>query len=182
MSATEGNNTPTHRYISELIDLKHGDRGRLRMLAGQPLNETVAGFDLFAGLWWPIRQSKDGYKVPRREVAWLIAKIYGYRQVPHTPGLTLARQLSRCWKSNKDPTARDQLNRKIGMRFDTLLTLPVGRLEPQLQWALAEIQQAQAGIDWVQLTDDLSGWHRSSVRQRWVDDYLNTTKETTNAD
>jgi CRISPR type I-E-associated protein CasB/Cse2 len=183
MNATEVKHTPTQSYIKALTKLKDGDRGRLRALAGLPLDETVAGFDLFAGLWWPIRQSKDGRKVPRREVAWLVAKLFGRRPLDNVPHATLARQLSRC-KSNKDPTQREQYRRQLEARFDKLLSLPVGQLEPHLEWALGEIQKLSsgAGVDWVRLTDDLSGWHQDNVRQRWVNEYLFSNKETEDAD
>ena len=59
--------TATEQYIEVLTHLKSGDLGLLRTHSGQGLDETVGGFDLFAGLWWPLRQKNE--RAPRREVA-----------------------------------------------------------------------------------------------------------------
>ena len=84
--------TATESYIAVLTSLKAGDLGLLRKHAGQGLDETVDGFDLFAGLWWPLRQRNQ--RAPRREVAWLVAKLYAFCPIPESPGETLARRPS----------------------------------------------------------------------------------------
>jgi len=75
---------PTEQYIEYLTRMKAGELGLLRQHAGQGLDETVDGFDLFAGLWWPLRAKSE--RTPRREVAWLIAKLYAFRPIPRSPG------------------------------------------------------------------------------------------------
>ncbi len=55
--------------------LKEGERSKLRGLAGQPLDHTLPGFDLFTGIWWPLR--KKNKAAPRRETSWLLAKLFG---------------------------------------------------------------------------------------------------------
>ena len=47
--------TATEQFIGVLTDLKTGELGLLRVHAGQGLDESVVGFDLFSGLWWPLR-------------------------------------------------------------------------------------------------------------------------------
>ena len=83
--------TPTEQYVKVLANLKSGELGLLRKHAGRGLDESVEGFDLFAGLWWPLRARNQC--APRREVAWLIAKLFAFRCVAHSPGDTLAVQL-----------------------------------------------------------------------------------------
>ena len=162
MSATED-------YIKVLTRLKSGDLGLLRTHAGKGLDETVDGFDLFAGLWWPLRQKNQ--RAPRREVAWLVAKLYAFRPIAHSPGDLLARQLRRC-QPNSDPTAKAK--ERFAQKFDRILVLPLGKIEPALQWALGVVASRDLKLDWVKLTDDLSIWARESKRLEWAQQFLGT--------
>ena len=160
--------TPTEQYINALTKLKAGDLGLLRTHAGQGLDESVDGFDLFTGLWWPLRQKNQS--APRREVAWLIAKLYAFRPMEHSSGETLACQLRKCQPN--DEMARDRFPK----RFDRVLTLPLGNIEPALQWALDLLDSKDLKLDWVKLTDDLSVWERESTRLKWANEFLNNNK------
>ena len=51
--------TGTEQYIRVLTRLKTGEFALLRTLAGKRLDDSVKGFDLFAGLWWPLRQRSE---------------------------------------------------------------------------------------------------------------------------
>jgi len=62
----------TLAYINRLEDLQEGERSRLRRLAGMPLDAALPGFDLFTGLWWPLRQASP--VAPRRETSWLVGE------------------------------------------------------------------------------------------------------------
>jgi hypothetical protein len=163
-----------------------GERARLRALAGRGLDENTPGFDLFTGLWWPLRQKNRA--APRREVAWLVAKLFAGRSIPHEPcqperPTTLAAILGR----------EEHARPRFRQRFDGLLQTPLAGLEPHLRWALSVVRDAviakrSPGIDWVQLTDDLSIWDRGEeyrwdrgeehrwdrdVRDTWAEHYLN---------
>ena len=155
---------PTEEYIDVLTRLKTGELGLLRTHAGQALDETVDGFDLFAGLWWPLRQGSQW--APRREVAWLIAKLYAFCPSPHSPGDALARQLRFC-----EPNEQGQKER-FRQKLDELLTLPLDRIEPALQWALDRLAESGRHLDWVKLTNDLSIWERETTRLRWAGEFL----------
>jgi CRISPR type I-E-associated protein CasB/Cse2 len=155
--------TATEQFIETLETLKPGDLGQLRTHAGLPLDESVDGFDLFAGLWWPLR--KKNQKAPRREVAWLIAKLYAYRRLPQSDA-PLAVQLGRL------KAATDDANRRRQERFDELLMLPLGLIEPALQWAITLIADNGSGLNWVRLTDDLSIWEREETRCEWAKQYM----------
>lgn len=158
MSATE-------QYIEVLTRLKPGDLGLLRMHAGKGLDESVDGFDLFAGLWWPLRQQKGG-PPPRRKVAWLIAKLYAFCPISQSPGKTLALQLSHC-QPKRDPKSFRQ-------KFDRMLALPLDKIEPALQWAIGKVASGVGELDWVQLAKDLSRWDRESTRLEWAEQFLGT--------
>ncbi|HUY14520.1 MAG TPA: type I-E CRISPR-associated protein Cse2/CasB [Terriglobia bacterium] len=158
--------TPTEKYVEILAHLKSGDLGLLRNHADRGLDESVDGFDLFAGLWWPLRAKNQ--RAPRREVAWLIAKLYAFRPIEHSPGQTLAWQLGR-FRKDKDPE-KD----RVAQRFDRMLTLPVDKIEPALHWALDLIAGKHLKLDWVRLTNDLSIWERESTRLKWAEDFLKT--------
>jgi len=176
-------------FIQRLEKLKEGDRSRLRRLAGQPLNQSLQGFDLFAGLWWPLRQRSP--VAPRRETSWLVAKLHGAfgAAVPHVrpddgSGPTLPAVLGLC-----EPR-EDHGGPRFRIRFDALLCSPLPSLEPHLRWALDEVAKAVEGrvpyargikgVDWAQLLDDLSIWDRGDdhrryrdIRDIWADQYLN---------
>lgn len=184
----------TAEYIKRLLDLQEGERSRLRRLAGRPLDETLQGFDLFTGLWWPLRAKSPA--TPRREPSWLVAKLFGAFRVPHIrpdsgEGPSLPKILGRCEPC--DPPEFKSRNR-FRKRFDALLCSPLSALEPNLRWALGEVAQVVAGhvphvrdvkgIDWEQLLDDLSIWERGEVHCRgrdvrdiWAETYLNAVKK-----
>jgi hypothetical protein len=165
--------TATQQFIGTLQSLKPGDLGRLRKLAGLPLDESVAGFDLFAGLWWPLREKNP--RAPRREVAWLVAKLYAFCPMPQVDGMTLPARLRRVRPDDERAAQRWQ------QKFDRLLVLPLSQIEPALQWAINTISKtcdippgadATEGLDWVRLTDDLSIWEREETRLKWANQYL----------
>jgi CRISPR type I-E-associated protein CasB/Cse2 len=161
--------TATEQYVEVLTNLKPGELGLLREHAGRELDESVNGFDLFAGLWWPLRAKNQ--RAPQRAVAWLVAKLYARRPIEHSPGRTLARQLAGCRQNSdlqKDPVAR---------RFDRMLTLSTDGIEPALQWALDLIASRNLNLDWVKLTDDLSIWQDETTRLKWAEEFLKPSKE-----
>jgi CRISPR type I-E-associated protein CasB/Cse2 len=161
--------TPTEQYVQVLTHLKPGELGLLRHHAGCGLDESVYGFDLFAGLWWPLRAKNQ--RAPRRGVAWLIAKLYAFRPIEHSPGQTLAWQLGRC-RNQKDPEGGP-----VAQRLDRMLTLPIDKIEPALQWALNLIASNHLKLDWVRLTNDLSIWERETTRLKWAEEFLKPSKE-----
>lgn len=165
MSASSNPVSPTPDYVKVLGTLKPGDLGLLRAHAGQGLDESVQGFDLFAGLWWPLRQRNQS--APRREVAWLIAKLYAYRPLPQSDGDTLALRM-RAVMARTDPDKRPHTQQK----FDQMLAQPLDRIEPLLRWALDALPSDDPGLDWVRLTDDLSYWEHESKRLQWAADFL----------
>ena len=176
----------TSEYIEQLSRLHEGELSCLRRLAGRPLDATLPGFDLFTGLWWPLR--KKNRATPRREPSWLVAKLFGASRIPHVRGedhatRTLPVMLRRCEPQD------EHTKKRFRNRFDALLCSPLSALEPHLHWALQEIAQAGArrsphardisGIDWVQLLDDLSKWDRGEqlqrspdIRGQWAKQYL----------
>jgi hypothetical protein len=189
--------TPTEQYVEVLTHLKSGQLALLRRHAGQGLDQSVDGFDLFAGLWWPLRAKNQ--RAPRRAVAWLIAKLYAFRPVEHSPGQTLAWQLARCRddtvaavsdrrrrseidaaRAVSDRRRRSEIDatiRPVAQRFDGLLTLPLAKVEPALRWALDLIASERLKVDWVRLTNDLSIWERETTRLNWAEEFLKSSKE-----
>jgi len=165
--------TATEQYIEILTQLKPGDLGLLRTHAGQGLDESVQGFDLFAGLWWPL-QNKSQF-APRREVAWLVAKLYAFSPISHSASDTLARQLRRCQPDEKRSQKRFQ------QKFDEMLLMPLGKIEPALQWALGQLSDKGKTLDWVRLTNDLSIWEHEATRLKWAEEFLGDKEDKGNA-
>lgn len=56
---------PTEQFIDTLTQLKTGELGLLRTHAGQRIDESVEGFDLFSGLWWPLHRETSGRPIAR---------------------------------------------------------------------------------------------------------------------
>jgi len=158
--------TATEEFIGVLSRLKTGDLGLLRTHAQQALDESVEGFDLFSGLWWPLRKKNE--RAPRREVAWLIAKLYGCCPIPQARDATLARQLRRC------RPAHEEGRNRFGRKFDNILMLPLDKIEAELRWAIGQVASRGLSLDWVRLTDELSVWERESTRLRWAEQFLKT--------
>lgn len=181
----------TLAFIRRLEDLKEGERSRLRRLAGQPLDHSIQGFDLFTGLWWALRQSSP--VAPRRETSWLVAKLYGafpipyFRPDPPIEPPTFARLLGRCEPPrpacpqaallSSTPPDREPAKgqfivaRRYRRHFDAMLQAPLPAIEPHLHWALSVIAHAVdkgafPGLDWGQLLDDLSIWDRGEKHRR----------------
>jgi len=172
-------NSATTQFIDVLSSLKAGELGLLRSHAGQGLDQSVEGFDLFTGLWWPLRQKNP--KTPRRSIAWLVAKLYAFKPIQKATDSPFARQMRRC-----EPKT-DDTRRSYRQKFDLLLQTPLEDLEPALQWALIQIasNKNELKLDWVQLTDDLSLWDKGErisrdkivmdVREQWARQYLDPT-------
>ena len=164
-------------FVQRLEALQEGERSRLRRCAGTPLHETVAGFDLFTGLWWPLRETNAA--APRREPSWLVAKLHASFDVPHIDG---GPRLPAVLGAREPAEARAA--KRFRDRFDALLQTPPVILEPPLRWtlsAVAEAVEAKAisGLDWVQLLDDLSIWDQGAthrvgrdIREIWAEAYL----------
>lgn len=175
----------TAAFIARLMDERlfgPGQRTLLRALAGRGLDENTPGFDLFTRLWWPLRQKNQA--APRREVGWLVAKLYAACSIPHVrpeggKGPPLAQVLGGF--EPREP----QLKARFRRGLDALLCTPLSGLEPHLRWALLTVAGAvkhdhAKGLDWVQLLDDLSVWDRGDedrrkrdVRDIWAEEYLN---------
>ncbi len=157
--------SPTEQFISRLEDLQEGKRSVLRRLAGQPLNSMLAGFDLFTGLWWPLRQASP--VAPRRETSWLICKLYGAYPIPHLCSGDDAskRTLGGLLGCLEPRDGHDQ--QRFRRRFEALLCSALPEIEPHLRWALRAIvtgikrdQVPTPHLDWTALLDDLSLWDR----------------------
>ncbi|MGQ9576441.1 MAG: type I-E CRISPR-associated protein Cse2/CasB [Thermoguttaceae bacterium] len=148
----------TENFIARLAELKEGHRSRVRCLGGKRLDEDVWGFDLFTGLWWPLRQ--QGPAAPRRGASWLLAKLYCVVPIPQR-GSSLA------WVLGQLEPHNDSKGPAFRRRFDALLCSGFNALEPHLAWALRQIgvackrgQLPEEGIDWALLLDDVSLWDR----------------------
>ena len=175
----------TQEFISKLQDLKQGERSHLRRLAGQPLDTTLHGFDLFAGLWWPLRQASE--RTPRRETSWLVAKLFGTSSVPHVrpesgPGPSLPGVLGKC--EPREDRDRDRFQ----IRFDAIVCSSLSDIETHLHWSLREIAKAVTGrltyarnvtgIDWALLLDDLSLWDKEfNPQDTWQKSRLNVHEQ-----
>ncbi|MCC6909093.1 MAG: type I-E CRISPR-associated protein Cse2/CasB [Phycisphaerales bacterium] len=183
-------------FIQRLEGLKAGERSRLRSLAGMPLDARLDGFDLFTGLWWPLRATNKA--APRRETSWLVAKLHGAfgSAVPHfvptgeRQGRALPAILGVC-EPYDPPDCK--AHERFRTRFDALLCSPLPAIEPHLRWALDVVAKAcdgrvpyangVKGIDWARLLDDLSIWDRGEaharrrdVRDEWAEAYLDRVR------
>ncbi|MCC6149836.1 MAG: type I-E CRISPR-associated protein Cse2/CasB [Planctomycetes bacterium] len=192
--------TSTEAFINKLENLKAGERSLLRRHLGKPLHQSLAGFDLFTGLWWPLREKDQ--RAPSRETSWLVAKLFCARPIPHKrrehrhdPAPRLATILGRI--ERRDHGGNQDLER-FRNRFDALLCATLDTIEPHLDWALGVVRAAvgkkqEQGLDWAQLLDDLWQWERfekrylseddreadvRDIRDEWAEHYLNQRDDT----
>lgn len=164
---------PTEEFVKSLQALKEGDLSCLRRLACRSLDESLEGFDLFTGLWWPLRQKSAA--APRREVAWIVVKLYASYPMPSETGKTLPRQMGALRPPyRKGDSARENFTK----RFDKLLISPLGQVEPILLEMLGRIMKGRksSAVDWVALTDQLSAWERESTREGWTREFIEGEK------
>jgi len=167
-------------FIHRLESLQEGDLSRLRRLAGRSISDDLAGFDLFTGFWWPLREASQA--APRRETSWLVAKLFATFRIPHvrSPSCCLPVVLRM-----REPL-KDTERERFRIRFDALLQAPLPAIEPHLRWALRESKQARVrGLHWAQLLYHLSIWDRPGaqkyprdIRDVWARQYLNGNPQT----
>lgn len=163
----------TKLFIKRLSSLKEGDLGILRSHAGLELDESLQGFDLFTGIWWPLRNKSNESNgwAPKRRVSWLITKLYAQYPFQQYSEFTLAKQLKQCMLTLKGDDSK-----RYQSRFDQILLSQFSQLEPHLCWALSSIRQKfgeEAKFNWVQLTNDLSNWDKEDTKIKWANEFLN---------
>ena len=170
----------TDVFIHRLESLQEGELSQFRRLAGRSISNDLAGFDLFTGLWWPLREASQA--APRRETSWLVAKLFATFRIPHVRAPSCCLPVVLRMREPLKDTERERFR----IRFDALLQAPLAAIEPHLRWALRESKQAKkGGLDWVQLLNDVSIWDRADmhrnqrdIRDKWAEQYLNGTRET----
>ena len=128
--------TLTETFVVRLEELKAGDQARLRQLAGRPLDHTLDGFDLFTGLWWPLRRISQR-RAPKRRSAWLVAKLYGAFPVPHIRAGPPARPSALPSVLGRAEPREEHGRTRFRQRFDALLLSPLAGLERHLRGAEA---------------------------------------------
>lgn len=174
--------TQTQVFIRRLDALGAGDLAELRCQKGQTMDQCVRGFDLFAGLWWPLRERNPS--APRRETSWLVAKLFASYRMEDTDdsSMTLARRLGQLETLSGNPE-------RFRHRFDALLQAQLATIEPHLRWALSRATGPTSPgqtrvLNWARLLDDLSIWdrgtqhrYRRDVREIWATEYLRARDE-----
>jgi hypothetical protein len=157
----------SNEYIQRLTMLKDGELSVLRNLQYKQLDTGLSGFDLFTALWWPLREK--GKHAPRREAAWLIAKLYAARKMQHKSDQKLSILLGMIYHKliHKDQRKADQ----VRALNDKLLSLPIYAIEPTLNQCLDLIKREFDALDWVRLLDTISAWELPSIRERWAQEF-----------
>jgi len=150
-------NPMTEAYINNLTSLKHGDLGKIRSM--QYMDNDIQGFDLFTSIWWTLREKSP--RAPKREAAWLIMKLYAAYPIPHLEGTSLCARLKEIPVPNP-----------AGKILDSLINLSLIELEKPLLSLLRLIYKNSCeSLDWVKLTDDISGWDFGYIRSGWINEY-----------
>ncbi|MCB5229103.1 MAG: hypothetical protein GX122_06760 [Candidatus Cloacimonetes bacterium] len=159
----------TPAFIESLGLLKEGDLNILRQHRGSRLDESLDGFDLFTSLWWPLRRISP--RAPRREVAWLIAKLFAEYRFEQVVDQSIPSMLGSICRRLKSQEEKQLMIRK----FELLLATDLDLLEHHLAAKMKIIKDHKySELDWVKLTDDLSIWDRQRIRQEWVRSFITT--------
>jgi CRISPR type I-E-associated protein CasB/Cse2 len=164
----------TDDYVAMLNDssmLTISDKNILRSAIGKGPNDSSKAFDIFSGIWW--NQRKKSPFAPRREVAWLIAKLFSQFQIPHFRNNEESKSTFAVIIGRSEPHDEKE-QKRYRNRFEALLQSSLQNIETHLHWGLSLVKnKAELGLihgfDWVQLTDDLSIWDRGKAHRRKID-------------
>lgn len=169
--------TLSEEFVGKLESLKSAERACLRQLSGQRLDESVAGFDVFTGLWWPLRQKSP--RAPERRSAWLVAKLYGAYPLPNVRAGPYSAHVLPCMLGRAEPRRPEDADRHR-RRFDALLCVSLREIEPHLVWALRVVNNERSPtLDWVELLEDLRRWDRPMRDCDAEDDVLRAGRRST---
>ena len=164
--------TSTELFVEALARLRSGDLAMLRAHAGQGLDESLQAFDLFTGLWWPVRQRNQ--RAPRREVG-----VAGWPSCTHTAHLLhLPGRRSRANCVGASRTMNDSA-RGFGRCLTCFWNHPSRRWNRFFSGRCARLRHCRCKpavrprLDWARLTDDLSLWHREKTKLSWAAEYVN---------
>ncbi|MCX7625706.1 MAG: hypothetical protein N2Z21_05790 [Candidatus Sumerlaeaceae bacterium] len=129
-------------YIRRLAGdsgLKAGNLAVLRALSGQDLAHSVEAFDLFSGLYWPIRQQSP--RAPQREDAWLVTKVYSkFPWVPSDNESTyISRYAAQLWRQVHGEA---HFLPSLVRRFDRLMAAKGAEFEFSLLWLFAAVRRS----------------------------------------
>lgn len=167
--------TPTEQFIQTLAGMKSGEKTRFRLSVGARPDQNAEAFDLFTGIWWPLRQQFQN--APKREIAWIVCGLFSLYNIPHVGGQTLPIVLS-----SLEPGS-DERKRRYRQKLDDIFNSSVKSIPDLFPWALHEVYVNKRAIDWAQLTDDLSIWdsgdsHRrkSEIKRIWLKQYVNNLR------
>jgi CRISPR type I-E-associated protein CasB/Cse2 len=160
-------------FVTALEKLGPDALSLLRRSTGLSLAESVAAFDLFTDIYWPLRERDRGLS---RQACWRVATLYPWHPQPHGTGdlgLCLA-WLVPLGHSDSDRRARDREER----RFETLLTADNAALDTALHYAVRRLARREIPIDWRQLLEDLTVWRSPDqmIQNKWATSYNRLTK------
>lgn len=157
---------PVDQYIAKLQSIGIGPLHHLRNATLRDLHEDIESFDLFTGLWWPLRSASAG--APRRRIAWSVAKLQGAVPLRDGRGATFPKLVSSVARR-----LTQEQRKSLEQRFDALLQADLRAVEAQLSWFLRFLRKHGATeLDWGELTNTLSRWELPGYRARWARDYL----------
>jgi len=159
----------TAEFVEKIRSLGPADLDLLRRCADAPPDVSIQAFDLFTGLWWPLRQRSP--RVPARGPSWLVAKLFPWNPRPGGTG-TLGAALVRLAPRGPEDRIRERA------RFGRLLSASGHALEVQLRHGLRRLNRAQVPVDWAQLLEDLTQWNQypKSPQLKWARDWLGARK------
>ncbi len=97
----------TYRFVSAAAGLDSHSWAVVASAAGQSMNENPAAFDIFTGLYWPLRTRDPG--VPSRNAAWLALKVMASAGAGR-PRLGAGNATFRPWQHIETAAVRDTPN------------------------------------------------------------------------
>jgi len=158
-------------YVARLESLTTGQLSLLRTLRYQPLDASLTGFDIFTAIWWPLREK--GKHAPRREIAWLVLKLYATNVLRHEKGATLPLLLGNLHTAYAHEEAMQNI---IFKQVQSLLSSTTHTIEPILDTCISLVKKEYTALDWIHLLDTISAWEAQSAKMRWAEDFYNNAK------
>jgi hypothetical protein len=150
------------RFVTSLRRLDRSKLLTLRQAAGKPLGAGLASFDIFNGLWRPLRRKRRVGRGP----CWLVATLFPWNSKSGGAGsLGAAMRAFAARRANFDQAKR---------RFSLLLASSGPTADLRLLETVRLLAEEDLPLDWVRLLRDLSEWYAPGrpVQRTWANDFL----------
>jgi len=153
------------QFVDRLGELSESDLKTLRNAAGGRRGDDVRVYDIFTGLFRPLRRKH----IMVRWAYYLVATLYPWHP-GNGPPANLGAAMRRLRPPSREKDARDRADR----RFRRLLDSKGRDLGVRLLECVRMLRREGIPVDWPRLIEDLSQWYRGNHKTQysWAEEYF----------